>query len=130
MVEMVRQLQPAQRMSQMISVPLLMLNGVNDPLINLEGVRNFYQHIQPLYTNPEEVQLIEYPGVGHYTPYEMQIEALHWSSVFYNTSRQGRNVSTTTLSPVFSLTAACCVRAQQAAVRYQQTSPAQFTAKG
>ena len=82
MVEMVRQLQPAQRMSQMISVPLLMLNGVNDPLINLEGVRNFYQHIQPLYTNPEEVQLIEYPGVGHYTPYEMQIEALHWFQRF------------------------------------------------
>lgn len=82
LLEMVRQLQPAQRISQMISVPLLMLNGVNDPLINLEGVRNFYQHIQPLYANPEDVRLIEYPGVGHYTPYEMQIEALHWFQRF------------------------------------------------
>ena len=82
MLEMIQQLQPARRMSQMISVPLLMLNGVNDPLIDLEGVRNFYRHIQPLYANPEEVRLIEYPGVGHYTPYEMQIEALHWFQRF------------------------------------------------
>lgn len=81
-LEMIRQLQPAQRMTEMISVPLLMLNGVNDPLIDLEGVRNFYQQVQPLYANPEEVQLIEYPGVGHYTPYGMQIEALRWFQRF------------------------------------------------
>jgi len=101
MVEMVRQLQPAQRMSQMISVPLLMLNGVNRPLINLEGVRNFYRHIQPLYANPEEVRLIEYPGVGTIRRMRCKSKRCTGSSVFYNTSRQGRNVSTTTLSPVF-----------------------------
>ena len=56
--------------------------GVNDPLSDLEGVRNFYQHMQPLYANPEEVRLIEYPGVGHFTPYGMQIDAMHWFQRF------------------------------------------------
>lgn len=71
-------LQPAEKMELMTSVPLLMLNGMSDPLIDLEGVRHFYQNIKPLYKDPEVVKLIEYPGVTHYTPYEMQVAALEW----------------------------------------------------
>ena len=71
-------MQPSQKMDQMTSVPLLMLNGTSDPLINLDGVRRFYQNIKPLYKDPEAVKLIEYPGVTHYTPYEMQVAALDW----------------------------------------------------
>jgi dienelactone hydrolase len=78
MLGSVQSMQPAQKMSQMVSVPLLMLNGTADPLIDLEGVRRFYQKIKPLYRQPEAVQLIEYPGVTHYTPYAMQAETLNW----------------------------------------------------
>jgi dienelactone hydrolase len=76
--EMLRAMQPAQKMNLMDSVPLLMLNGVEDPLIDIKSVRDFYQRIKPLYSQPENVQLVEYPGVGHYTPYPMQMEALRW----------------------------------------------------
>jgi alpha-beta hydrolase superfamily lysophospholipase len=77
-LEAVKSIQPMQKMERMVTVPLLMLNGMDDPLIQLEGVRNFYRQIKPLYAQPEDVQFIEYPGVGHYTPYPMQLEALHW----------------------------------------------------
>jgi len=75
---MMMAMQPAVKMELMTSVPLLMLNGTSDPLIDLEGVRQFYQNIKPLYNDPEAVQLIEFQGVTHYTPYEMQIAALEW----------------------------------------------------
>ena len=71
-------MQPSQKMHLMTSVPLLMLNGTSDPLIDLEGVRQFYQNIKPLYKDPEAVKLIEYEGVTHYTPYEMQVDAFNW----------------------------------------------------
>lgn len=71
-------MQPSQKMHLMTSVPLLMLNGTSDPLIDLEGVRQFYQNIKPLYKDPESVKLIEYEGVTHYTPYEMQVDAFNW----------------------------------------------------
>ena len=77
-LEAIQAIQPAHKMSQMVSVPLLMLNGVDDPLIDLEGVRDFYRRIKPLYAQPAAVQLIEHPGVTHYTPYAMQVDALDW----------------------------------------------------
>lgn len=77
-LQVLQQMQPLSRADQMIGIPVLMLNGVDDPLIPIEDVRAFYEKTRPLYPNIEAFQLIEYPGVGHFVTAEMEEEALRW----------------------------------------------------
>lgn len=77
-LQVLQQMQPASRVEQMIGLPVLMLNGVDDPLIPIEDVRAFYERTRALYPNAEAFQLIEHPGVGHFVSPEMEEEALRW----------------------------------------------------
>lgn len=63
--KMAESLQPASNYQDMNGIPLLILNGTADPLIDIEGVRNFYNFMKPIYYDAEAIQMIEYPGVGH-----------------------------------------------------------------
>jgi predicted esterase len=42
-----------------------MLNGVEDPIIPIEAVREFVQEMSPMYNSMGKFEVVEYPGVGH-----------------------------------------------------------------
>lgn len=77
-LKMVESLQPASRYQDMNGIPLLILNGTADPLIDIEGVRKFYNFMKPIYYDAEAIQMIEYPGVGHAVNFNMVQDMIQW----------------------------------------------------
>jgi len=60
-----------------------MLNGVQDETVLIEGPRQLYEALQPLYQRqPERLTLIAYEGVGHEFTEEMRHEAVDWFKRF------------------------------------------------
>ncbi len=57
---------------------LLLANGVDDPLVQIECARTFHDALLPRYARPERLKLSEYEGVGHAVTPAMWAEAVAW----------------------------------------------------
>lgn len=59
--------------------PVLMLNGADDSTVPVDGQRRFYKEVAPLYqVCPQRLQLLEFPGVGHFIEVNMLEQAVAW----------------------------------------------------
>lgn len=58
--------------------PLLMLNGAEDPVMPVSYVREFVQEMKTLYGNDSQIELVEFPGVGHEVVPEMMDRTNEW----------------------------------------------------
>lgn len=72
------QIQPLNRMAEIAGLPLLMLNGADDPLMPVAAMEKFYNQLKPLYINGEDLKLAVCPGVGHSDTVEMNMEMAMW----------------------------------------------------
>ncbi|AEE97002.1 alpha/beta hydrolase family protein [Mahella australiensis] len=77
-LKMAESLQPAKYYQNMNGLPLLILNGTADPLIDIEGVRKFYNFMKSIYYDADTIQMIEYPGVGHAVNFNMVQDMIQW----------------------------------------------------
>ena len=60
-----------------------MLNGVQDEMVPVDGARQLYETLQPLYQmQPERLSFIAYEGVGHEFTKEMSHEVVNWFKRF------------------------------------------------
>jgi pimeloyl-ACP methyl ester carboxylesterase len=63
--------------------PVLLLHGVVDETVPLQGSARLFGALTPFYTrDPERLRLVEYPGIGHELTSEMAIEAVMWTQKF------------------------------------------------
>jgi dienelactone hydrolase len=74
---------PRNRTEHFFPKALLMLNGVQDETVLIEGPRQLYERLQPLYQRQSErLSFIAYEGVGHEFTEEMRREAVRWFKRF------------------------------------------------
>jgi len=76
--EIAAQFQPINDYKSMVGVPLLMQNGESDEIVQVEGVKDFYNKLLEASDNKEDVKIITYPGVGHTYTAEMEAELIAW----------------------------------------------------
>lgn len=76
--EAAARVQPLNRMANVAGLPLLMLNGAEDPLMPVWSVERFHEQLKPMYGNAEDLKLSVYPGVCHGDTVEMNIEMAMW----------------------------------------------------
>lgn len=70
---------PLAHYETMAHVKLLVQNGEADTIVPVTGTRRLDQKLKPLYAeHPKDYQYIEYPGLGHATPDEMQERTIAW----------------------------------------------------
>lgn len=69
---------PLYRAAVFADRPLLMLNGADDNLVQLECNQRFEAAARPHYKDGSKLKLVSYPGVGHAVPPEMWNEAKAW----------------------------------------------------
>jgi len=74
----VEKFDPIHHASRFADRPLLMTNGADDPLVQLECNQRFASAARPYYTDHDRLKLSAYPGIGHEVPPEMWIEAKMW----------------------------------------------------
>lgn len=72
------QVQPLNKFSNMKDIPLLILSGSMDPIIPIDGVKKFYEQLQPLYTNKDDIRHAVYNGLGHIDNLPMNMEMAQW----------------------------------------------------
>lgn len=77
-IEIAKKVQPLNRMANMAGLPLLMLNGAEDPLMPADSLRRFYEEMKPLYGNGDDIRLAIHPGVGHSDTVDMNIQMAMW----------------------------------------------------
>lgn len=65
-------------LSQLIDFPLLMINGEADDRIPIEDVRQAFNQLKQQYSKKENIQHLEYPGVGHQVCKNMIEQAGAW----------------------------------------------------
>ncbi|AEE97195.1 alpha/beta hydrolase family protein [Mahella australiensis] len=75
-------IQPAKHYQDINGLPLLILNGTADPLIDIENVRKFYNFMKPIYYDAEAIQMIEYPDVGHAVNFNMVQDMAQWFETY------------------------------------------------
>jgi len=78
----IESIEPINSLKSMKDFPLLMLNGEDDELISVEGVRESFNMIEKNYTNKDMIKLIQYKGVGHERAPMMIGEACRWLERF------------------------------------------------
>lgn len=70
---------PLAHFKAMAHVRLLVQNGDADTIVPVTGVRRLDEKLRPLYaSHPDDYRYIEYPGLGHATPDEMQERTIAW----------------------------------------------------
>lgn len=75
----VREHNPLAHFETMAHVRLLVQNGDADTIVPVTGVRRLDEKLRELYaSHPDDYQYIEYPGLGHATPDEMQERTIAW----------------------------------------------------
>lgn len=63
--------------------PLLMLHGDQDEIVPVQGVRDLYQDLLPVYQDaPDTLKLTVYPGLGHRYTDEMVEQSVDWTCRF------------------------------------------------
>lgn len=75
------QIHPAARAGN-AHVPLLMLNGAGDPLMDVPPVQRFAAALDQARGGDGTVRLSVYPGVGHADTVEMNVEIAMWMQKF------------------------------------------------
>lgn len=70
---------PLRNYEKMYPTALLVQSSIGDTIVPIGGTRRLDEKLKPLYKDcPENYQFIEYPGLGHDCPWEMQEKAIAW----------------------------------------------------
>jgi alpha-beta hydrolase superfamily lysophospholipase len=70
--------EPNHRIEALKDLPLLLVNGIDDPVIPIDDVRRSFTRLQTVYQNKERLRLSEYQGIGHQVTPSMVKEAAAW----------------------------------------------------
>lgn len=70
--------QPLSKLSKMVGLPLLMLNGENDPIVPIDEVRAFRDDLARQLLGSDLVELVEYPDTGHQFRPDMLEKTIAW----------------------------------------------------
>jgi dienelactone hydrolase len=70
--------EPVRKLASIRDFPLLLINGVNDPVIPIDDVRESFTKLQMDYEDKTRVRLSEYEGTGHQVTTAMIDEAADW----------------------------------------------------
>jgi len=76
--EYITEIQPSSYINNIKDFPLLMLNGQLDERVPIETIRDFYLKASSIYTYDDNINFIEYKGVGHKVTEEMLSSATKW----------------------------------------------------
>lgn len=77
--EYVMQHSPLRNYEKMFPTSLLIQSSIEDTIVPIGGTRRLDEKLKPLYERyPKNYQFIQYPGIGHETPIEMQDKAIDW----------------------------------------------------
>jgi dienelactone hydrolase len=83
LIALITNYDPRHRAERFFPKALLMLNGVQDETVLIDGPRQLYERLQPLYQGqPERLSFIAYEEVGHEFTEEMRHEAVRWFKRF------------------------------------------------
>lgn len=83
LIALIANYDPRNRAERFFPTALLMLNGVQDETVLIDGPRQLYEKLQPLYQRqPKRLSFIAYEGVGHEFTEEMRDEAVRWFKRF------------------------------------------------
>ncbi len=83
LITLIANYDPRNRAEQFFPKALLMLNGMQDETVLIDGPRQLYEKLQPLYQRQSErLSFIAYEGVGHEFTEEMRHEAVNWFKRF------------------------------------------------
>ena len=74
----VEKFDPIRHADRFADRPLLLANGAEDTLVQLECNQRFVAVALPFYTDRERLKLSPYPGVGHDVPPAMWDEVKGW----------------------------------------------------
>lgn len=78
-LEKVRLFEPLQNYIKIPPTPLLVQNSIEDSYVKIEGARELYSRLKPLYSEfPERYKSIEYPNLKHATNPEMIQNMIDW----------------------------------------------------
>ena len=78
LAEAVRKHDPVLNPERFADRALLLANGEDDPLVQIDCARRTHDALAKHYTRPERLKLSVYPGVGHNIPPAMWAEAIAW----------------------------------------------------
>jgi len=83
LMAMVAHYNPLNRTEHFFPKALLMLNGVQDETVPIDGPRQLYERLRPYYQErPERLSFIAYEGVGHEFTEEMRHQVVRWFKRF------------------------------------------------
>lgn len=77
-VGLAEKVQPMNRLENAAGMPLLMLNGAEDPLMPVPPLERFAEKLHRLRGDDGSVRLSVYPGMGHADSVEMNVEIAMW----------------------------------------------------
>ncbi len=78
LVALAERVQPLNRPENFTDLPLLILNGAEDPLMPIVSVERFYERMRKLYKNEDDLQLVISPGTGHSDTVDMNLRMAMW----------------------------------------------------
>ncbi len=78
LIEKVELSDPMNNLHKLIDRPLLMLHGAEDDVVSKIPQQDFYSKIKPLYEDKTKINMIEYPGLGHFVTTNMLEDGARW----------------------------------------------------
>lgn len=78
LVAVAERVQPLNRLENFADLPLLMLNGADDPLMPAASLERFCEAILPIYKNRDDIRLSIHACVGHSDTVDMNIQMAAW----------------------------------------------------
>lgn len=82
LVEEIKKYDPMNNLDKIIDRPILMLHGDSDSLIDVNGQREFFTKVSPLYKDISKIKYIEYPKLNHLVTTNMMEDIAIWCEEF------------------------------------------------
>lgn len=76
--EKIHTLDPINNLNTLVDRPILILHGGNDPVVNINPQREFYNKIINLYNDKSKLKFVEYPYLAHFVTTNMMEESCIW----------------------------------------------------
>ena len=69
---------PMNNLHKLVDRPLLILHGGGDDMVSKIPQQIFYKKIKPMYNDKTKINMIEYPGLGHFVTTNMLEDGTRW----------------------------------------------------
>lgn len=79
--EQIRKLNPMNNIEKLVDRPILVLHAGADEVVSIDPQRIFYDKINPLYKDKNNIKLIEYPWLNHFVTTNMMEDGAKWLQI-------------------------------------------------